>query len=67
MTSIGKFTESKGEKDMRDKPARLIGFLAAVALVLGMGGAAGSIVAAGGGGAGSYVVADDKGPAAPTP
>ncbi|MGI5377175.1 hypothetical protein ACQEV2_23610 [Streptomyces sp. CA-251387] len=52
---------------MRKKPARLIGFLAAVALVLGLGGAAGSIAAAGQGGTGSYVVADDKGPAAPTP
>ncbi|MFI7408753.1 hypothetical protein ACIBU0_08825 [Streptomyces sp. NPDC049627] len=51
---------------MREKPARLIGFLAAVALVLGLGGTVGSIAAAGQG-TGSHVVADDKGPAAPTP
>ncbi|MFE5814134.1 hypothetical protein [Streptomyces sp. NPDC056479] len=50
---------------MRNKPARLIGFLAAVALVLGLGGTAGSIAADGH--AGTQVVADDKGPAAPTP
>jgi hypothetical protein len=50
---------------MRSKPARLIGFLAAAALVLGLGATAGSLAVAGP--EGTRVVADNKGPATVTP
>ncbi|MFE5210522.1 hypothetical protein [Streptomyces sp. NPDC056600] len=52
---------------MRNRPARLIGYLTALVLALGLGGPVGSLVAGGQSSAGTQVIADDKGPLTPTP